>query len=72
MAFGVALNEIRLHLLDDFSKDRRIKIPADPFGEFVCVIVEVQTEETFFFVHEKSLTHEKKDSLLLERYRKKR
>ena len=72
MAFGVALNEIRLHLLDDFPKDRRIKIPSDAFGEFVCVVVEVQTEEAFFFVHDESLAHEKKGSLLLERYRKKR
>lgn len=72
MSFRVALNEIGFYFLDDFSKDGRIEIPSDSFGEFVRMVIEVQTEETFFFVHSKSLAQEKKGSLPLERYRKKR
>ena len=65
MPFRVALDEVGLHFLDDFSEDRGVKIPPDAFGEFVRVIIEVQAKETFFFVHIKSLAQEKKRPFLL-------
>ena len=65
MTFGVALNEIRFHFLDDFPEDGGIEIPPDAFGEFVRVVIKVQTEETFFFVHERSLSQRKGKPLLL-------
>ena len=49
MALGIALNEIGLHLLDNGAKNGSIEILADVFGFFIGVIIEMESEESFFF-----------------------